>query len=324
MDLVSIIIPVYNVEQYLPRCLESILNQTYSEFEAIVVDDGATDRCPQICDEYEEKDNRIRVLHKKNGGLSDARNAGIKIAKGKYILFVDSDDYIQDNMLEMLMKSVQKTDADIVITTKYFTVSDKDNKCVSEITGEKVCNAGQALEEIFCHNSRWEAWGTLFKKSLFDNMAFPKGKLYEDIALIPLIILKADKVCLLEGAFYYYYIREGSIMDGSKTRIKIDLLEVCSNVISQIESKVEDSQVRINIVAGIIYELVSRVELAKRNKELNEKFIVSTLKFLRKKIKYIFLSEQMTLKMKVYCMIGCLGMGNIWKKISQIKNIRCL
>lgn len=322
MDLISIIVPVYNVENYLKRCLDSILMQTYSSFEAIVIDDGSTDKCPQICDDYAKKDSRIRVVHKENGGLSDARNVGMRTAQGEYLLFVDSDDYIQDNMLEVLMKSVRETNADIVITTKYFTISDKDNKLVSRITGEKVCDSGQALEEVFCHNSRWEAWGTLFKKSLFDNGEFPKGKLYEDIALIPLIILKAEKVCLLEGAFYYYYIREGSIMDVSKMQVKIDLLEVCSNVIRQVENKVEEKQIRRNIIAGIIYELVSRVELAKRNKGLNKEFISLTLKFLRKRMKYIFLSNQMTFKMKVYCIIGSLGMGEIWSKVSQIKNIR--
>lgn len=322
MDLISIIVPVYNVENYLKRCLDSILMQTYSSFEVIVIDDGSTDKCPQICDDYAKKDSRIRVVHKENGGLSDARNAGIKIAQGKYLLFVDSDDYIQDNMLEVLMKSVQETNADIVITTKYFTVSDKYSKFVSEITGEKVCNSGQALEEIFCHNSRWEAWGTLFKKSLFDNSDFPKGKLYEDIALIPLIILKAEKVCLLEGAFYYYYIREGSIMDVSKTQIKIDLLDVCSNVIRQVENKVEGKQIRCNIIAGIMYELVSRVELAKRNKALNKEFILLTLRFLRRRMECIFLSNQMSFKMKAYCMVGSLGIGEIWSKVSQMKNIR--
>jgi len=322
MDLISIIVPVYNVENYLRKCLDSILVQTYSLFEVIVIDDGSTDKCSQICDEYARKDRRIKVVHKENGGLSDARNAGIKIAQGEYLLFVDSDDYIQDNMLEILMKSIEETNADIVITTKYFTVSAKNDKFVSEITGKKVCNSGQALEEIFCHNSRWEAWGTLFKKSLFDNMEFPKGKLYEDIALIPLIILKAEEVCLLEGAYYYYYIREGSIMDASKTKVKIDLLEVCSNVIRQVENKVKDNQTRCNIIAGIMYELVSRMELARRNKKLNKEFISSSLKFLRKRMKYIFLSNQMSLKMKLYCVVGSLGMGEIWSKVSRIKNTR--
>ena len=114
-DLISVVVPIYNVENYIKKCVDSILSQTYKNLEIILVDDGSPDNCPQICDEYAQKDNRIKVIHKENGGLSDARNAGIDISKGKFITFIDSDDYIEKDYVEVLYNSIKENASDMAI-----------------------------------------------------------------------------------------------------------------------------------------------------------------------------------------------------------------
>ena len=140
-DVVSVIVPVYNVEQYIRKCIESILNQTYNKMEIILVDDGSTDNSGIICDEYSKRDKRIKVIHKINGGLSDARNAGLDICTGDYIVFVDSDDYIKNNMIEMLHKDILEKRADISVCSYFF---DNDGNIKRKnISTEKFVTAGQ-------------------------------------------------------------------------------------------------------------------------------------------------------------------------------------
>ncbi len=311
---ISIIVPVYNVEQYLKRCIDSILNQTFKNFELILVDDGSPDHCGAICDEYAQSDSRIRVIHKSNSGLSDARNAALKIAKGEFVTFVDSDDLIAPNCLQLLLEAALKNDSDIVISTK-FKVFDNESTCENaNIKKSFVVGCQKALEAVFCQNTRWEAWGTLYKLCLFENKKFPKGKLYEDIATIPKIILSSKKVTFIDACVYYYFKRIGSIMDSSKTIVKMDLLEICIDLLSIMNKEILDKQCLYNINAGILMELCSRVDLAEKNYILNKQFILQSRKYLRRVCKYVLFSNQYKLKRKTYYLIISFGFGKILKR----------
>ena len=197
-DLISIIIPVYNVEKYLERCVKSVINQTYKNLEIILVDDGAKDNSGKMCDELSKLDSRIKVIHKENGGLSDARNFGLKIATGDYIGFVDSDDYIADDMYETLYYTIKNNNADISIVSFYEMYKEKVIG-VRDSGNLEILSKQEAMKELLIDTKiQSYAWNKLFKKELFNDLKFPTGKNFEDIATTLLLFEKCDKVALLE------------------------------------------------------------------------------------------------------------------------------
>ena len=177
--LVTVIIPVYNVEKYINRCLDSVIRQTYKNLEIIIVNDGSTDNSGKMCDEYAKLDNRIIVIHKDNGGLSQARNIGIEKSTGEYICFIDSDDYVELNMIEDLYNACAKNEVKMVWANKFREL--ENGKIFIDKTHEQECiiDRKQAYNNILLHDTT--VCDKLFKKELFNNVRFPIGKLYEDI-----------------------------------------------------------------------------------------------------------------------------------------------
>lgn len=211
MDLVSVVVPVYRVEPYLDRCIKSIVNQTYTNLEIILVDDGSPDRCPQICDEWAAKDSRIRVVHKENGGLSDARNAGIALANGGFLAFVDSDDYIARDMYEIMISALQRTGAGMVCCGVNIS-KDGDVRSCRCIRQEKVFTSEDALRELVLDGCIGQtACNKVYRKSLFGDIAFPKGEINEDLAVMPQLIDQAGTVCHVGVPLYFYYQNRGSV-----------------------------------------------------------------------------------------------------------------
>lgn len=228
--LISVIVPIFKVEQFLPRCVNSIQSQTYKNIEIILVDDGSPDRCPEMCDAYAQMDTRIQVIHKKNGGLSDARNAGIEKAKGNYLCFVDSDDYIQPTMLETMLAKAQKNDVSLVIAN--LKVVDEKGYRVFERKQSPIYNgvftAQELLPKIY-QNFGWYyivAWNKLYHRSLFENIRFPVGKIHEDEYIVAQMMWKARKiVCIGSEEYTYIYQRKGSIMNSRQIQSQCDWLE---------------------------------------------------------------------------------------------------
>lgn len=214
---ISIIVPVYKVEKYLKRCVDSILKQTYPYFELILVDDGSPDTCPAMCDEFAEQDNRIIVIHKNNGGLSDARNAGLNIATGEYIGFVDSDDYIAPQMYEVLLKRLLNDSADMAICN-YARVDESckkiENTMFLQPAQNKCFEQNEFINELLQPYGGYfvVAWNKLYKKEIFDTLRFPFGKQHEDEFVIHHVIAKSKKITCVEDELYFYLQREGSIM----------------------------------------------------------------------------------------------------------------
>lgn len=237
-DLISVVVPVYNVEKYLKRCIDSIKAQTYKNLEIILVDDGSPDSCGKICDKYASDDGRIKVIHKENGGLSDARNAGINIASGKYITFIDSDDYITHNCVEVLYNAIIFNDSDISIGLH---VIEYDNKKTSyRYVNQKntVIDSKKALEKIlYDEGLDVSAWGKLYKLDLFDKIRFPKGRLYEDSATTYKLVDKAKKISLVNKYIYYYAIRKNSISSCNFNEGKMDLVYSTKEMTDYIQQK---------------------------------------------------------------------------------------
>ena len=209
--VVSVVVPIYNVEKYLSRCIDSIIDQSYDKLQIILVNDGSKDHSLEISKEYEAKDKRIIVLDKVNGGLSDARNYGIRYATGEYIVFIDSDDFIKENMIEKMLKKITMTNSDICVCDMEYLY---DNGNIEFASGGDFDVTSDKLVDI--NNS---ACNKMYKTSMFSDISFPVGKYYEDLATIPILMHKANKVCKVNEAFYVYYQRSGSIAHSANKKI---------------------------------------------------------------------------------------------------------
>lgn len=228
MPKLSIIVPIYNVEKYLARCIESILNQTFKDFELILVNDGSTDNCRKICEEYKKKDSRIIIVDKKNAGLSSARNLGLDTSNGEYIGFVDSDDFIDVNMYEILLNIINTNDSDIVICDYYKINEDNIKKYEKvklknkDIRVENINNF-DSIEKVLTVGEKFIiACNKIYKRSLFDNLRYKEGVIYEDEFLAHRILYKCSKVSVINQALYYYVQRKGSIVNSEFSSKKFD------------------------------------------------------------------------------------------------------
>lgn len=218
-DLISVIVPVYNVEAYLDRCVHSILEQTYQNLEIILIDDGSTDSSPAKCDAYAAKDSRIKVLHKPNGGLSDARNAGLALAEGTYIGYVDSDDWIEPDMYASLYKACVDNHAQLAVCRYFQEYKDRTeaggNGSVVPLAREelfKIYIGGH--EDYIIYNS---VWSKLYKRELVEGMLFPKGRNSEDIMYTTRAFCRLERAVYVDRCLYHYVLdRDGSIMNASR------------------------------------------------------------------------------------------------------------
>ena len=235
--MISVIVPVFNVEKYICECIDSILAQTYSSFELILVDDGSEDRCGTICDEYKERDSRIRVFHKENGGLSSARNIGIDEAKGEFICFVDSDDSIRKDYLEILYNCITETNAEIAICdidAPKLTKVDRNTENVNTM------NADEARKWLYDMRSREYvlmvvAWNKLYRKSLFDGIRYPEGRIHEDEFIIEPILKRCSMIYFIPDKLYIYRNNENGITSAANN-MNVKHLDGVDALVERIDS----------------------------------------------------------------------------------------
>lgn len=248
---VSIIIPIYNVIQYLDACIDSAIHQDYHDLEIILVDDGSTDGSGGRCDDYAAGDARIRVIHKENGGLSDARNAGMAAATGEYYYFLDGDDVMARNAISIMVRCMEESGADLVIAG-YHTFSESDNYTYAIVQGNhsgqgtaetlhseetsvetprvESLTPVQAIRRMLLHQGiGYAAWGKLYARRLWEDMQFPKGLLYEDHAVIFRITARCRRVAVLDELLYDYRVRQGSIMNQRIDERNLVLLDIADN-----------------------------------------------------------------------------------------------
>lgn len=211
--LISVIVPVYKVEEYLARCVDSLLAQTYENLEILLVDDGSPDSCGRICDDYAQRDARVRVIHKENGGLSSARNAGIDVARGEYFGFVDSDDWVVPQTYEWLLDMVQEENVKMVCAGRYDVSSWTGERKTGLCPPKREAISGEELTRRIFHwdNVDSAAWDKLYHRSLFEQIRYPLGVVSEDLPTTYRLALKAGKVGMLDKPVYCYFHRDGSI-----------------------------------------------------------------------------------------------------------------
>lgn len=242
-ELISIIVPVYNVELYIKKCVDKIIAQSYKNLEIILVDDGSTDLSGKICDEYALKDSRIKVIHKKNGGLSDARNAALDIMSGLYVTCIDSDDYVDKRYVEYLYNILTETKSDIsVCATKI--VNEKDEVVVKrQYTGKvSTYNQHDALFEILsCKNFSNSAWGKLYRADLFNGIRYPYGRIFEDLPTTYKLFFRADRVVYGSEPYYNYLLRSGSLSRQTKFNMsRMDAVLFTEEMVTAIVAKYYD------------------------------------------------------------------------------------
>ncbi len=235
--LISVIIPVYNAEQYLDECVGSVVGQTYANLEIILVDDGSADNSPQMCDTWAKNDSRIRVVHKENGGASSARNAGLDIAKGDYIGFVDSDDYIAEDMYERLFEALNGTEIKIscCCMQRVFAVG-KISEMVAT-TSKKVMDTTDAINELFFTECT-SVCDKLFETSVFEGIRFPNGEINEEFSILIPLIAGGGGMVRIENPLYYYRAREGSVTNSHRYLQEFNSRTVYNNLI-RIEGQIE-------------------------------------------------------------------------------------
>lgn len=223
--MISIIVPVYNVESCLERCVNSLVNQKYKDIEIILVDDGSTDGSAELCDKLQQRDERIYVIHKENGGLSSARNAGINVARGDYYAFVDSDDFVERDMYETMYEAIKKSGKDIASCGRFVDIFGE--YCNQEFTldSERIYSREDAMREIlFLEKIDVAAWDKLYKKKLFQDIRYPEGKISEDAAVIFDILEKSNGIIHVGKPLYHYVFRKNSITKSKYSEKKHDVI----------------------------------------------------------------------------------------------------
>lgn len=242
---ISVVVPVYKVEQYIDRCMESLIKQDFDSYEIILVDDGSPDNCGSICDKYAEKYEYVKVVHKKNGGLSSARNAGIQVASGEYLFFVDSDDWVDKKALSTLYNIAVDTEAEIV-SGSYQLAKSVDDKKTSD-NKIRVFNRDDALEYYLRRGmssiiSEYPAWSKLYKRDLFRDEEFPVGQLYEDVATVFKLIKKTNKYAKTEKIIYYYFQNTSSITHNKFKNSDMDAIKIGKQLVEETKNERESIQ----------------------------------------------------------------------------------
>ena len=288
-DLITVIVPVYKVEKYLDRCISSIINQSYKNLEIILVDDGSPDNCGNICDGYAKKDERIKVIHKENGGISDARNTGVSVAKGKYVTFIDSDDYVKYDYIEFLYNLIIKNKVKVSICS-HTVIYDTGLKIEKETEEFTVLDAKTVVRRILYDDGiDTSAWAKMYETTLFNNIKYPKGKLFEDAAITCRILSICEKIAIGSKSKYFYMIRSDSITNENFNVKKMDLITSTKEMGEYIIKKYPDLQQAVE--RRIMYAYLSTLSKLANSKEKH-------LKEQKEMMEYITKNRQKILKDK--------------------------
>lgn len=321
MDLISVIVPVYNSEKYLTACVESILKQTYEHLEIILVDDGSTDNSKSICDQYAKTDSRVRVVHKTNGGLSDARNTGLKIATGAFITFVDSDDRIQPDMVDYLYRLVKKFNCRLSLCTHTIIwANGKRRKSIGNGSEEKLSCEECLKRMLYQDVINTSAWAKLYSVDLFSDVTFPVGKLFEDIATVYKLFIKSGDIACGYANKYEYLIRDNSITTKRFSDKKLELIEMTDlmafDVLKQYPD-LEDAVLQRRIYArfSTLNQMLDTARYETEKKEI--------IRFIKEHRNFVLTNPLASVRDKVAALL--LGYGGystykfVWKAVKDTK-----
>ncbi len=292
-NLISVVVPIYKVEKYLDECINSIIHQTYTNLEIILVDDGSPDNCPKMCDEWAKKDERIKVIHKKNGGLSDARNAGLAIATGEYISFIDSDDFLELDLYKLAIENLNSENAQIFAFGRYYVYGDQ-REVHQKQNVKLIMNSEEALDTMnkFGYYDV-AAWDKVYKRSLFDEIIYPVGKISEDWFVTYKLIDRADKIIYDSKPLYNYRQRANSITHSSNVKINYDVIDASSEVLDFINKKYPN--IVLNANTRYIYTLIGVYNNILCYDKVNRKDKLSSLyRKIKKDYKKIIRNKDLT------------------------------
>lgn len=320
-EKVSVVIPVYNIEKYIKKCIDTVVEQTYSNLEIILVDDGSTDKSGEICEQCAQKDFRIKVIHKENGGAADARNVGIKNTTGKWITFVDGDDYISKELIEQLMLITLKNNADVVITNlikvnefeERITIKNESNK-EEELTSE------QAIEEML-YQKKFDSGlpAKIFAKKLFEDIILPVGNLYEDIAILPSIFNKANKIVYSDFIGYMYFFRDTGTTRSDFKKEKMILIDVCLDIKRFVKNKYPkiEKAAQYRLLNSAIHLLMQIDRNKKETQEIQNKL----WQIIKKNRIPVLFNKKVRVKTKLAIILSFLGERALKRIFEQTNNL---
>ena len=313
--LVSVIVPCYNVEQYLSKCIDSILNQTYHNLEVWLVDDGSPDRCGEICDEYAQKDARIKVIHKKNGGLSDARNVALDVMTGEYVVCVDSDDYITPTHIEGLYHLIEKYGAEVAVNNSCNFLEGTTPHPAKKAENDIVFDSGLKAVEAMFYQELYDtcAWGKMYKANLFDGIRYPKGLLFEDLPTTYRLLLKASKVVFNDEQSYFYLLRSNSIEGAAFSPHKLDsglqLMALMDKDKDKLQPIIKSYNCRI--VSFVFHLLLQMPEGYEHRKNFENR--------IRKVRWSVLMDNRARKKARVASLLSFVGFGLVQKIFNKVK-----
>lgn len=321
MDLISIIVPIYNVERYLKKCIDSLINQTYKNIEIILVNDGSKDNSIKICDEYVKSDNRIKLFHKENGGLADARNYGMKFVTGKYVTFVDSDDIISKNMIEILYNNLIENNAQISECEFFrFCNESEISNNINDSKKYTVSNMKDKCKALLQDKANSNVCGKLFLTELWNDIEFPKGKYYEDQFTFYKVLFKTNIIVHNKSQLYFYRRNPNSIV-ASMNKVKAaDFIEATENMTDAIVKRYpEFKNEYINM--NLITRLKVMISINKKEYIKNKDFYKNIDKYIKNNSSKIInnneISKKNKIKVKLYVTNKKIGkfIINFWFKL---------
>ena len=319
MEKISVIVPIYKIEDCLPKCVDSIIAQTYKDLEIILVDDGSPDNCGAICDEYAKKDSRIKVIHKPNGGLSDARNHGIEAATGRYLGFVDGDDYLEPQMYERLHNALVENDAEMSICSFRYVGGYEERNGRLSIKDEVVTGKEILLERRMANNAWWcvVAWNKLYKKELFRELRYPVGKVHEDEWIIHRLLWDVKRVACITYVGYDYIQRETSISHSHNLKT-LNAIEAYIDRYDFYKSNRVPVKVRyINLIRSysVLYGMYKYTDF--RSEPLSSR-LRACAKELRKRNRAL-LKESLSFSQRAFLIMNCISPYYTWRLKSKMK-----
>lgn len=319
--MISLILPIYNVEEYLRACLESILNQSYKDYELLIVDDGSKDKSLDIVNEYKDKFKELKLLKQENKGVSEARNLALKHASGEYILFVDSDDFLREDMLEKLINIALETNSDVVISNYYLYYDKKDFiKFIKDIPSFNIYTNNDVIDMILKFKIQGQLWNKMFRHSLLENINFnfEKDRYIQDIFPVFKVINASDKIVYIDEALYFYRQREGSTVNKRNKKLTEDYYHAMTSIIKYIEEnklKVKKDSLRIfkaYVLSYFIYHYT--------NEDINNNYKVfksSKYKHLNINFNEFLFLKGCNFKDKLRIVLWKLGLFNFIKKVKK-------
>ena len=308
-DIISVIIPVYKVEKFIHNCIKSVINQTYKNLEIILVDDGSPDGCPQICDDYAKKDERIRVIHKQNGGLSDARNAGLDIATGEYIVFIDSDDEVSLDYVEYLYRMLEDNPTSKMSVCGVMQIQPGQSPCEDTHVSYMTMTPQEILENMFyAMGVEICSYAKMYHKSLFEELRFPVGKVYEDSATTYLLFEKSSKIIYGNKKCYYYFTRPGSISKaGAFNKNEYDYIEHTKQMLDYVSKHYPAIQSSVD--RYYVYSKFRTLRMLVYSNPRDRAFERSIMKDIKTKRRGVFFDKRTAKRDKIAIITSFFGIG---------------